>query len=63
MMIGMVLFWALLIWGAYLVATRATDRATFRHPTSALDVLEQRYARGEIDHEEFETRRTTLQRS
>ena len=63
MMIGMVAFWALLIWGAYYVATHVTDNATTGRPTSALDILEQRYARGEIERDEFETRRTTLHNS
>ena len=63
MMIGMVAFWALLIWGAYYVATRVTDNGTAGRSASALDILEQRYARGEIDRDEFETRRSTLQHS
>ena len=33
--------------------------ATVR-PSSAIDILEERYARGEIDLEEFETRRRAL---
>jgi putative membrane protein len=63
MMIGMVVLWALLIWGAVYVAAHVTDNGSARRPTSALDTLEQRYARGEIDRDEFETRRTTLQNS
>ena len=61
MMTGMVVLWALLIWGAYYVATHVTDNGAAPRPTSAVDVLEQRFARGEIDRDEFETRRTTLQ--
>lgn len=60
MMIGMVGFWALLIWGAYYVVTQVTERNT-PQSSSAVDILEQRFARGEIDRDELETRRRTLQ--
>jgi uncharacterized membrane protein len=60
MMIGMVALWALLIWGAVYLATRVTKQDT-SHPSSAIDVLEQRYARGEIDRDELDSRRSTLQ--
>ena len=58
-MIGMVALWALLLWGLYYLATRVTSQADPR-PPSALDLLEQRFARGEIDRDELETRRRTL---
>jgi putative membrane protein len=58
-MIGMVVFWALLIWGAVYLATRVTKQDA-PHPSSAVDILEQRYARGEIDRDELESRRGTL---
>ena len=61
-MIGMVAFWGLLIWGAFYLATRVTPTNT-PQPTSALDILEERFARGEIDRDELETRRRTLQAS
>jgi uncharacterized membrane protein len=60
MMIGMIALWALLIWGAVYLATRVTNQDT-PHPSSASDILEQRYARGEIDRDELESRRNTLQ--
>jgi putative membrane protein len=59
MMIGMVALWALLIWGAVYLATRVTKQDA-PHPSSAVDILEQRFARGEIDRDELETRRSTL---
>lgn len=59
MMIGMIGFWALLIWGVYYFTTHATDRNPPR-PSSAIDILEQRFARGEIDRDELDARRSTL---
>ena len=62
--LSMILFWvgviAVAIW-----AVRAADRRSNRDPSvrRALDVLEERYARGEIDDEEFERRRATLVRT
>lgn len=60
MMIGLIALWALLIWGAYYLATHA-GRNEASHPRSALDLLEERYVRGEIDLAEFESRRRALQ--
>lgn len=59
-MIGMVAFWAILIWGAVYLAARVPRGDTSRQD-SALDILEQRFARGEIDRDELELRRRTLQ--
>ena len=61
-MIGMVAFWALLIWGGFYLATRATPLGA-PGTSSALDILEQRFARGEIDRDELEAMRRTLQES
>ena len=61
MFISMLLFWggliALIVW-----AVRASsDRPREHQRNRALEILEERYARGEIDHEEFEQRRRTLE--
>ena len=61
MFLAMLLFWggliALIIW-----AVRTTsDRAPAQPRGRALDILQERYARGEIDHDEFEQRRRTLE--
>jgi putative membrane protein len=63
--IGMLIFWALVI-GAVIVLVRwlsakssATDVPGTRRE-SPLDILRERYARGEIDKEEFEQRRRDL---
>ncbi len=66
MMIPMILFWGLIIWGiVWLVrgaggccAPAYTDRRD--RPDSALDILKMRYARGEINKEEFESRKRDL---
>lgn len=63
----MLLFWAAIIVGIVLVvrslassqASGAGQDAQARRST-ALDVLEERYARGEIDREEFVRRRDDL---
>lgn len=62
-MIGMVVLWGLLIWGAMHVVTQVTDRPSAPQQGSALEILEERFARGEIDRDELETRRTALQGS
>ncbi|HEY3374765.1 MAG TPA: SHOCT domain-containing protein [Candidatus Aquicultor sp.] len=65
MMISMLLFWALII-GAIIYAARVYSG---RHPAApvapggeskALEILKERYARGEIDTEEFAARKKEL---
>ncbi len=59
----MVLFWGLVVWGvitlvrgsgACCVPSQQSDKE------SALDILRKRYAKGEIDRDEFETKRREL---
>jgi putative membrane protein len=57
-MIFMLLFWVLIILGVIaLVAWLAKQGRPDSHagPESPLDVLKKRYARGEIDKEEYES--------
>ena len=64
-MVGESIFWLLLIVGAiWLVIslTRDTTAHAGRAP-SALDTLEQRYARGEISSDELRERRAELSRA
>lgn len=61
MMIFMILFWALIIWGIFwLVKSFAhsgqTDLA-WSDRSSAVEVLKRRYAAGEISREEFEAKK------
>lgn len=64
MMIFMLLFWGLVIWGAVALWHWFSGRPTRGWPgdrqNTALEVLRQRYARGEISREEYEERRQTL---
>ena len=61
--LGMLLFWGLLIVGVVLlVRWLAAGRRSEEPPqnASALDILAQRYARGEIDRAEYEQKRRDL---
>lgn len=53
----MVAFWALVAW-AVVAVIRAVGSG---HRSSAIDVLDERFARGEIDEEEYRRRRALLQ--
>lgn len=69
---GLLLFWTLVVVAiVWLVRSGAGAATTVQHgvrmdkPTgpprpSALDILDERYARGEIDHEEYRARRDAL---
>lgn len=65
--IGMLLFWTLLVVAiVYLVRylnTQSSSRTPERQPDSvesAMAILRERFARGEIDQEEFEQRKRML---
>lgn len=59
---SMLLFWggvaALIVW-----AVRSGGGSGGHGTSQAVRILEERYARGEIDHEEFVKRRAMLERS
>ena len=57
----MVVFWGLVI-GLIVLAVRGfSNRSDAGSGRSALDVLKERYARGEIDDEEYERRKAKLE--
>lgn len=60
--IWMVVFWGLIIWAVYTLVSRLSGGSgTTGMPwPSAREILEQRYARGELTHEEFEEMRRRL---
>ncbi len=64
MMLWMVLFWAglvlLVVWAVRAVSGEGQG-ASRAGGTNALQILEERFARGEIDREEFEERRSILE--
>lgn len=61
--IGMVLFWVLVILAIAALVRWVSGRGgpAAAEPPTALNILKQRYARGEIDREEFEQRRRDLE--
>jgi putative membrane protein len=60
MMLMMVVFWALVITGLVLGIRWLARQGQKERPDRALDILRERYARGEINKEEFEARRRDL---
>ncbi len=68
--IGMLLFWGLIIFvvvalvRAFAGTGWGYDRSEREaRPRSPLEILRERYARGEIDRNEFEQKRTVLEKS
>ncbi len=67
MLLLMVLFWGLLVWGIVASVRHYSNARAGQFPQhssagAALDELRLRYAKGEIDDEEFERRRANLEK-
>ena len=60
MPVVMLIFWVLVIVGIILGIRWLVTNGKKQQPDSALEILRQRYARGEIDKEEFETKKRDL---
>ena len=65
-MILMLVFWVLVIVGLvflikWLIQTTSSGKTDVRTGLKAIDILKERYARGEISKEEFETIKQDLQ--
>ena len=60
MMFMMLVFWGLIIVGLVLGIRWLVTQGRESRSDPALDILRQRYARGEIDQEEFEARKRDL---
>lgn len=61
MMLMMLVFWAAVIVGIVLAIRWLVTQGKASHPTdAALDILRQRYARGDISKEEFEAKKRDL---
>jgi putative membrane protein len=64
-MIFMIIFWVLVIVGLvflikWLIQTTSNGKTGGRMGSSAIEILKERYARGEIDKAEFEAKRKDL---
>lgn len=59
-LLSMVLFWAVLIFGGVFVARWLIGQGFGHREDSALEILKKRYARGEINKQEFEERKRDL---
>ena len=60
--IWMVGFWAVIIWAVFTLSARWSgdqDRVV-ENAVSALEIVERRYARGELSDEQYETMRRRL---
>lgn len=58
----MLLFWAMVIGGiVWLLVTLRRNQNSGRSHQSALEILKARYARGEINREEFEQKRWEIE--
>lgn len=60
LLIAMILFWGILIGGVTLVVRLILSLGRDRKSADALAILKQRYARGEIDREEYERMRKEI---
>jgi putative membrane protein len=60
MMFMMVLFWVLVIIGIVLAIRWLTSQRSEKPSDSAVEILRQRYARGEINKDEFEAKNRDL---
>ena len=61
--IFMLLFWGLVILGiAALIRLLMTTSSRGPRDKSPLEIVQERYARGEIDREEYEQKRSDLER-
>ncbi len=59
MPIVMVVFWGLVIWGI-VALVRGLSTGSSAQSDSALDILKKRYARGEINKQEYEEKKKDL---
>lgn len=60
-MIFMLVFWILLIVGVVLLVRWLSARGRMNRGKSPLDILKERYARGEINREDFERMKKDLE--
>ncbi len=56
----MVIFWGLIIWGVVSFVQWISGQGAEEKRNPAMTILEERYAKGEINKEEFETKKKDL---
>ena len=56
----MVVFWVLVVWGIIAFIQWATKQGSEKKESPAMALLKERYAKGEIKKEEFETTKKDL---
>lgn len=56
----MIAFWAFVIWGIVAFAQWLAKQGSEKKESTAMDILKERYAKGEITKEEFESKRKDL---
>jgi len=59
MAVSTLVFWGLIIWAVVTVAHRIAPSG--RRESSAREILDERFARGEIDEEEYARRRDLIE--
>jgi putative membrane protein len=59
-MFSVLLFWLIVLLGLFLGLRWLIGQGKASRPDAALDILRQRYARGEIDKNEFEAKKRDL---
>ncbi len=58
--IVMIAFWAFIIWGSVAFVQWIANQGSEKKDNTALDILKERYAKGEITKEEFESKKKDL---
>ena len=56
----MILFWGLIIWGVVSFVQWISKQGTEEKKNPAMTILEERYAKGEISKEEFDSKKKDL---
>ncbi|CUH95352.1 hypothetical protein P22_1422 [Propionispora sp. 2/2-37] len=64
MMLPMLIFWGLILWGGFILGRKLILVSQENRPAgesrTALEILKERYAKGEISREEFEKMKQDL---
>ncbi len=58
--VAMIVFWALVVTGIVMLILYLARGSRSAHSATALSILNERYARGEISREEYEQKRKDL---